>query len=407
MNRLIRLGVGVLAGTAGLLAAAPARAQIMCNDTSLQNPIIVTGSTAFEATLKALAVKLAVETPIPSTIIYAQASSVQGSCNGVASVVNDTDLGGTAGRYYTLVNGTITNNACNFVAGQKPHVGISDVFYESCTNVPATKPATIMDVPGPAQAMLFIVPKANTSTQYLTYKEAQDLYGCGVSTAQPFAGFSDPLGVFCRDMNSGTQITVARNIGVPESVLITPKCVNGGGTSGVGNMVKAYPMSSQAIGFVAADYYDTGTGRADFNSLAFQALGQTKAYYADSGADVADRKNVRDGHYTIWGYEHFISKTTNGNLSTQAADLIGYLNGTKTSTNFDYVAIEGGAGVIPQCAMKVQRASDGGLMTPYTPADPCKCAFEAAITKTTPAGCAACSTASPCATGTCRHGFCE
>ena len=40
MNRLIRLGVGVLAGTAGLLAAAQARAQIMCNDTSLQNPII-------------------------------------------------------------------------------------------------------------------------------------------------------------------------------------------------------------------------------------------------------------------------------------------------------------------------------------------------------------------------------
>jgi hypothetical protein len=410
MTRFTRLAVGAVVGASGLLMASAAQAQtIMCNDATLMNPIVVTGSTAFEATLKAFAVKLSAET-LPTTIVYAQAASAQGSCNGVATVVNDTDLGGTAGRYYTLVNGAITNNACTFATGQKANVGISDVYYESCANVPqgAQKPAAIMDVAGPVQAMLFIVPKANTTTQYLTYKEAQLLYGCGVSSTRTIAGFSDPMGLFCRNASSGTQITVAKNIGVPETVLAPPICTDGGGTSGVGTMVSGYPMAQQAIGFVAADYLDTGTNRSVFNSLAFAALGQTKAYYADSGPDVADRKNVRDGHYGIWGPEHFIVKTTNGALTTQSSDFIGYFNGTKTSANFDYVAIEGGAGVIPLCAMKVQRSTDGGLVSPYTPAASCNCAFESAIGKTaTPAGCTACSTSTPCATGTCRHGFCE
>jgi hypothetical protein len=170
-------------------------------------------------------------------------------------------------------------------------------------------------------------------------------------------------------------------------------------------MITNFSMPNQAIGFVAADYFDLN--RTMFNSLAFQAAGQAKAYYSDSAADVADRRNVRDGHYTIWGYEHFIAKTSNGALSTQASDLIGWFTGAKTSANFDYVALEGDAGVIPQCAMKVKRASDGGLMSAYAPSETCNCAFEAAISKSTPASCTACSTASPCATGTCRHGFCE
>jgi ABC-type phosphate transport system substrate-binding protein len=380
----------------------------MCNDATLPNPIIITGSTAFEPTIRVFAAKLAAETPA-TTIIYSQATTYQGSCNGVASVVNDSDLGGTAGRFYTGATGA-TNNACTFAAGQKAHVGVSDVFYESCTNVPTTKPAAIMDISGPVQAMLFIVPKANTTTQYISYKEAQDVFGCGVSNVanMSYAGFTDPMGVFCRDMNSGTQITVATNIGLPASMIIPPRCQNQSGTGALGTAVVNYGMNTgpQAIGFVAADYYDGQ--RTALNSLAFEAQNQTSAYYSDSGADKVDRKNVRDGHYGIWGYEHFIVNAPGGTLSTQASDLIGYFQGTKTSPNFDYVTLEGNAGVIPLCAMKVQRATDGGLMKPYMSTETCNCAFEAAIAKSTTApGCTACSSATPCATGTCRHGFCE
>jgi len=407
MNRLIRLAVGAVAIGGGLLAARPATAQIMCNDASLTNPIIVSGSSAFEPTLRQLAVKLAAE-QFPSTVIYVSGTGLTASCAGVANAANQTDLSGIAGRYYTLSGTTITNNNCTFAAGQKTDVGISDVYYESCANVTQPKAADIMDIAGPAQAMLFIVPKANTSTQYLTFKEAQTMYGCGVSATRTIAGFADPLGVFCRVPDSGTQITVAKNIGVPETVLVDPRCVPNSGTAGVVSGVMGYPMPQQAIGFIAADAFDTN--RANFNALAFQSLGQTQAYYADSSTDVSDRKNVRDGHYTIWGYEHFIAKTTGGALSTKAADFIGYVNGTKTSPNFDYVAIEGGAGVIPLCAMKVKRTTDGGLLSPYTPSDTCSCAFEAAITKTTPAACVACTgTGTSSCTGgkSCHHGFCE
>lgn len=401
-----RLALG--AGLAlSLLAARPAHAQTMCNDASLTNPLVVSGSTAFEATLKQFAVKLKAEAT-PMTIILATGSNAAGSCTGVSTIVTGTDLGGTSGRYYTI-NATdatkIDNNTCTFATGQKADVAISDVFYESCTNVPTTKPDNIKDVSGPAQAMLFIVPKENTTTQYLTYKEAQTIYGCGANGG--VTPFTEMAGIYCRDPNSGTQITIAKNIGVPEGVLVAPICVNGTGTSGVISGVMGYTNKQAAIGFIGADAFDSK--RADLNSLAFQALGQTKAYYSDSTTAVADRRNVRDGHYTIWGYEHFISSTASGD-QTRIADFIGYVQGTKVSPNFDAANLCGVAGTIPTCAMKVKRSSDGGLLSPYTPPETCSCAFEAAITKTTPAGCTACTgTGTSTCTGglSCHHGFCE
>jgi hypothetical protein len=409
MNRLNRSAgarLAAIAGVAlGLLAARTAHAQVMCNDASLVNPIIVSGSTAFEPTLKQLAVKLSAEAT-PMTVILATGSNASGSCTGVATIANATDLGGTAGRFYTLNGTAIMNNTCTFAAGQKAEVAISDVFYESCANVPQPRPATIGDVSGPVQAMVFVVPKANTTTQYLTYKEAQTVYGCGAGGA--VSPFIEAAGIFCRDPNSGTQITIARNIGVPETVLVPQICVASSGTGGVITNVGTYSNAQAAIGFIAADSFDGQ--RANLNSLAFASLGQTQAYYSDSGPAVADRRNVRDGHYTIWGYEHMIAPLTNGNPAQKVADFIGYVNGTKTSANFDIATLTGAAGAIPVCAMKVKRTADGGLLSPYTPPETCNCAFEAAIGKTTPAGCVACTgTGTSTCTGglSCHHGFCE
>jgi len=406
MTRLTRLALA--AGVAlSLLAARSAHAQVMCNDASLVNPIIVSGSTAFEPTLKQFAVKLTAEAT-PMTIILATGSNASGSCTGVATIVNGTDLGGTAGRYYTLVAGAITNNACTFATGQKADVAISDVFYESCGNVTQPKPTTISDVSGPAQAMVFVVPKANTTTQYLTYKEAQTVYGCGAGGA--VSPFIEAAGIFCRDPNSGTQITVAKNIGVPETVLVPQICVASSGTGAVVTNVSNYANPQAAIGFIAADAFDAQRGV--LNSLAFASLGQSQAYYSDSGPAVADRRNVRDGHYTIWGYEHIVAPLTNGNPTQKVVDFTGYINGTKTSPNFDAADLEGTAGAIPICAMKVKRAADGGLLSSFTPSETCSCLFEKAISKATtpPTGCTACTGtgASTCTGGlTCQHGFCE
>ncbi len=407
MTRLTRVATGVATLAGALLSAQAAKAQttVMCNDTTtLPNPTILTGSSAFEPTVKQLAVKLSASTEAtPTTIIY----QVPGSCSGVANFA--AALTGTA-HYYTLDStGAVVTNSCTFAAGQMADVAISDVFYSSCANVPQPIPATLKDVPGPAQAMLFVVPKSNTTTQYLTAAEAADIYGCG--SGANIATFNQASGIFCRDPNSGTQITVAKNIGVDASVLVAPVCVpSTNGTSGVISGVTTFATPASAIGFIGADAYDPQ--RANLNSLAFAAFGQTQAFYSDSGPSTADRRNVRNGHYVIWGYEHMIATvdSTGAFTNPKAANFIGWINGTKADASFDAVQIEGAAGTIPTCAMSVQRDKDGGPLSCYAPTDPCNCAFEAAITKTTPANCAACTgTGTSTCTGgkSCHHGFCE
>src|SRR5205823_13216361 len=53
-----------------------------------------------------------------------------------------------------------------------------------------------------------------------------------------------------------------------------------------------------AIGLLGAEVYDGN--RATLNALAFRARHQYAAYYADSTSTARDKKNVRDGHYTVW-----------------------------------------------------------------------------------------------------------
>lgn len=413
MNGRHRFAAGGF-GAAALLLVSAAHAQtttVMCNDTTkIPNPIILTGSSAFEPTVKAFAATLLAETT-PTSIIY----QVPGSCSGVANF--SAALTGTAHYYYldtTTTPATFKQDSCTFGTGQMADVAISDVFYSSCANVPQPIPATMKDIPGPVQAMLFVVPKANTTTQYLTAAEAADIYGCGPTAG--IAGFDQLGGIWCRDMNSGTQITVAKNIGISASF---PMCTGStNGTTGVIQGVATYATPDKAIGFIGADAYDapasgtTAAPRTLLSSLAFAAYGQSKAYFADSDAASFDRKNVRDGHYTIWGYEHLIVNVdTSGAITNpKAANFVGWILGTKVDPSFDAVTLEATAGTIPICAMKVKRTDDGGPQDYYTDPDPCGCAFEAAVTKTTPAGCAACTgTGTSTCTGgkSCHHGYCE
>ena len=170
MTRLTRVATGVATLAGALLSAQAAKAQtVMCdNATTLPNPIILTGSSAFEATVKQFAVKLSAETT-PTTIIY----QVPGSCSGVANFA--APLTGTA-HYYTL-DTTMTppggrDEQLHLRDGSDGGRGHLRRLLRSCTNVTQPIRARWKDVPGPVQAMLFVVPKTNTTTQYLTAAEA-------------------------------------------------------------------------------------------------------------------------------------------------------------------------------------------------------------------------------------------
>jgi hypothetical protein len=73
-----------------------------------------------------------------------------------------------------------------------------------------------------------------------------------------------------------------------------------------------------------------------------------------------------------------------------------------------YIDVVAKVGNVPQCAMKVKRDDDGGLLQPYTPAAACGCYFEAVATGVpAPAGCTTCADDTTCGGKKCNYGFCE
>jgi hypothetical protein len=420
MNLRKTLIAGGAAAFAGLLAGA-AHAFPMCSDATMvgPNPIYLSGSSAFEPTASYMAVKLngaGVADADKVTLIYSATSS----CDGPTNIQMNKTLTGNADFFTPNPDPTMppVKNTCVLDLGVKADVGVSDIFYENCPGNTLPIPDGLADVQGPVQAMIFIVPESNTAQTALTAAEAQDIWGCGMSGGVvPFtdgatpptdttAQMQDMQSTQQRNSGSGTQGIVAKAINVP------PASFKGRINAKGGDLVTALlaaPHQDQAIGFLAADTYDAK--RPMLNALQFQAFGQNKAYYADSTIDTFDKRNVRDGHYVVWGPEHFfVAVDTNKAITnTKAAKFTGWVNGTVTTAAFNFIDIEATANVIPQCAMKVTRDQDGPPVRHYTPAAPCGCYWESVATKTTtPPGCTACTMDTDCTGGKkCSNKFCE
>ena len=417
MTLMTRFAVTFVVTAGGMLATRAANAQdagaaVVCS--TLPSPIYVTGSSAFGPTLNAFAAKLAMETT-PTPIVYVSSSS----CAGASAIASGTVLTAT-GTYY-LANGTQSANPCTLPAGTTADLAVSDVFYESCssTNQAPARPATLGDIKGPVQAMEIIVPKNNT-TGYLTAQEGQDIWGC--STIPATITTVEATGVFVRGPTSGSQIITAAAIGLDPSAFVGNTTTLQLGSSGVmastvGGYPTAHPGDNSAIGFLGADVFDLdhASTTAPLIALPFQAFGQTLAFYADSAQGVTDRKNVRDGHYFPWGYEHLLATVDSTGAATDAgaAKLIGLITGATTDSSFDYVQLEGKAGTIPLCAMAVQKTNDvPGYLAPATRTSTCDCAYQAAASGTALTTCTVCTSGgdagNSCTGGkTCQHGYCE
>jgi len=400
-----------LAGAAwSFLLASTGAAQtttVACNDTSaLPNPVFMGGSSAFEPILSQLAVQIKAKQQV--SIVYAAISS----CLGVSAVSPPADnpdaqpLTGTA-HYYTVdpTDSTKTvTNACNLSGNTMATIGVSDVSFDSCQGV--SKPTSIGEWFGPEQSMLIVVPDGNTTTTAISAEQAAAIWGCGANSGN--SSFHNTGSIFYRSKTSGTQIMIARNIGVPENSFL------GTSTSSSSDMVTKLLAALDprtAIGFVAADFY--ASKRSVLNSLAFRGIGQKKAYYADTDSTSDDLRNVRDGHYMIQGPLHFFSKLDSTNQPAANAKLVlDWLTGAAPIDTADpnsYVRIVATSGDVPQCAMKVTISTDGGYFSPYTPTVSCNCAFEKAKNLKTVAGtCTPCTSDATCTGGTrCQTGYCE
>ena len=358
-------------GALGVLIAGPrvaGAANPLCS--SLPDPIVVTGSSAVGPFIQEMGKVLAGQAT-PTTLIYQS----QGSCTGVNAIVASAPITGTA-TYYDATGTALSCDLDPAPAGTKVDVGMSDVFVDSCTGQPV--PAGVGQFSGPVEAMLFVAPKA-AQQQAITAEEAFFAFGYGApGMAKPWTVETN---LMRRNALSGTQGILAREIAVPPGRW---KGLDKSNSQGVLDAVVGSTSPESTIGILGSDFYDAH--RDVLKSLAFQAFHQNGAYFADSTATSFDKRNVRDGHYVNFGYLHLIAKVdAQGVPSTPAAKrFVDWVTGntdasTGTPAPFVIFDITIKAKLIPTCAMKVQRASEGGVIAPFKPATDCGAQFETAV----------------------------
>src|SRR5439155_1642917 len=136
----------------------------------------------------------------------------------------------------------------------------------------------------------------------------------------------------------------------------------GVGTTGSDDLRKRMIASltpAAAIGILSTDVAQENRGNVKI--LAYQHFGQSCGYLPDRDEGSNEKKNVRDGHYAIWGPLHLLTRLNGSGFPVKpsAADVIAYLAGTKTAGDgLDLIALEAQRHVVPQCAMRVKRASE-------------------------------------------------
>ena len=355
-----------LAGT--LCTAAPAFAQTNPACTSFPNPVFIVGSSAVKPLLTALQMQLAAANP-PISIIYAS----PGSCVGVSYM--QSSPAGTLSGSATTWNSAGTATPCDTTAltGDVVNVGVSDVFPATCPNV--TLDPAVHDFHGPIQSMTFSVPITSTQTS-ISVEAAYMVFGFGASSG--VAPGQTPLRCTCGNATSGTQQMISAALAQVGSGFSASKVLgtDGGSSQGVETALTtdaSVGNAEESIGFLSMDEVDISRGSV--KPLAFQFIGQPSGYMPDSSPTTYDKQNVRDGHYAIWGPLHLLTPVDSNGvpLNPNAATIIGYLTGSILPP-FDLIQVEaqaqqniGGGGVVPDCAMRVQRTSEVGPMASYMP----------------------------------------
>jgi hypothetical protein len=281
-------------------------------------------------------------------------------------------------------------------------LGIGATFLSSCTNLPATKPADLAEVKGPVQAYGFIVPGASSQIA-LTAQEGYFAYGFAAGTGQAMPWLDQALR-YSRGPTASTALTCAAAIGLKGSLLKGTVPVGNTSTE-VLNFVATSGSPEATIGLMGTEVYDGARNLVKL--LAFKGFGQKYAYYPDFSANSFDKKNVRDGHYLPWAPTPYLTRidTTTGKATDPNVQrLIDLVLGARVDADVNGLDQVIASGLVPDCAMGVTKAFDGGQLSLYAPAESCACYFDAK----TPQGSTKCQTCTTtCATGVCRRGYCE
>jgi ABC-type phosphate transport system substrate-binding protein len=378
------------------------------NDT--RQVVVVGGSTAIQPFLSVVA-------PLLSgfQIVY----QPSGSCTGVTQVFSTDaskrvvkDIAGRAALLFSADGAT--SQPCTFATqnGSAPatpvalDVAASDVFAGSCDPTFTVIPSgPIGEYFGPIQPMTFVV-KSESSETAISAEMGHVVFGRSNNDPKS-TPYSDPSLYFVRNSGSGTQQMISRAIKVDATKWWG---IDRGGSTQVQTQLQAVSaaLANSAVGILSTDFADTVRGK--LRILAFQDTGQLGGYYPDSSVNTRDKRNVRDGHYAIWGPVHFFAQVNASAVPVSAA-------AAALVTRFTVGALEQSlldaiikSGLVPPCAMTVKRTAEMGPLQPFAPPAACGCYFEATVPGgQAPASCTQCTGPSDCPSGrmACNNGFCE
>jgi hypothetical protein len=418
--RVAHLATGAACVVAAMTAATNAHA-VDPTCASLTNPVYVSGSSASQSALQAIAGALgAAATPV--TLVYIKSES----CDGVHAVVDPLKV--TASAVY--FPGGAAPVACTLptVGGQTVDVGVSDVFATTCPNV--TLPASQKDFQGPIQAMVFVAHPQSTEN-VISAEAARVVLKYANTTTYPVAPWTDAANIFIRPDGSGTKYMLGTAMGLTSGWQGVVKAGSGDVLKAVAAAQAAANASLGILSVTLADLNRPGSASATpVKTLAFQSNGQggvkqSCGYFPDSTSTSFDKVNVRDGRYAVWGPLHFVTNVDGTGKPTSASapgtgdasvkTLIDYVTLATTVSAADKKTVidaDAASHVVAQCAMRVRRTGEVGAEASYQPDEPCGCYWESKANGAAPASCHACPTGDgDCAgqTGSpkCRYGFCE
>jgi ABC-type phosphate transport system substrate-binding protein len=402
----------------GTAPPPPPAPTLECIDGTRQ-VVVVGGSTAIQPFLSVVA-------PLVSAQGFQIVYQPSGSCTGVTGVFSPDAskrvVKDIPGRYAVLISPDgksspqctfSTQNGAPPVTPVALDVAASDVFASSCD--PAnTAGSQIGEYFGPIQPMTFVV-KSESKETSISAEMGHFVFGRG-NTDIGKAPFRDPAMYpyikpalyFVRNSGSGTQQMIARAIKVDATQWWG---VDRGGSTQVQMQMQLINSAdfNNAVGILSTDFADSVRG--SLRILAFQDTGQLAAYYPDSTLTTRDKRNVRDGHYSIWGPVHFFAQlTTNNNTLPNAAAqaLVSKFTATKLDQSLLDAIIK--SGLVPPCAMTVKRSSEMGPLEPFISPAACGCYFEAKVPEgQAPASCQTCSGPTECPGDrpACNYGYCE
>jgi hypothetical protein len=395
----VALAVSAVAGTARAQVTCPA---VKPDCSTLTNVLYVMTADTQENMLKGLGHKLNLATSaMPTRLVYKNASS----CTIVGTMVAGQTISGDLNYIPddppppATAWDEKTPCVCTQATPVVPDVASSAIFTESCG---MTLPATLGKFRGPLQPYLFAVRKNSTQTA-ITADEAYFVYGFGAAgMATPW--LNDQF-IFTRPNDASTLICLAAAAGIPPSK--AKGVLEMRSADMITAMTGAAAPDEATIGILGTAPYDKN--RANVKSLAFKMTGQYFAYYPDSTTSSFDKLNMRQGRYFPWSVTDWLTKIdalTMQPVNAKAAYLIGLITDQPVTPapGFDPLQSVMSSGLVPACAMQVTRSVEAGDLSLYDSPTPCGCAWDAKFSTTS---CTACSATMPCASGVCRHGYCE